>query len=66
MFACEMPPFRSVRVPFAPLSPNGAASGEARRGWLRLQLQMTDGWMPARRCVRVGDVKCAMTITNDR
>ena len=35
-----MPPFRSVRVPFAPLLPRGATRREARRG--RDALTITD------------------------
>ena len=38
MFACEMPPFRSVRVPFALLLPRGATRREARRGLAALTI----------------------------
>ena len=66
MFACEMPPFRSVRVPFAPLLPRGATRREARRGLAALTITDDRRVDAGAEDVRVGDVKCAMTITNDR
>ena len=38
MFVCEMPPFRSVRMPFALLLPRGATRREARRGLAALTI----------------------------
>ena len=38
MFACEVPPFRSIRVLFAPLLPRGATRREARRGLAALTI----------------------------
>ena len=66
MFACEMPPFRSVRVPFALLLPRGATRREARRGLAALTITDDRRVDAGAADVRVGDVKCAMTITNDR